>query len=317
MVILVYGQNSFTVKQYLDDVVSRFQEKFDKGCINQLILPDLNSKGLMFGEVSQAVNSMPFLAQKRLVIVKDFLKNVSKEDIENWIELAEKTPETTIFVITVSLTVKDTERRTIFKRLSKVDGAHMHPCPIFSTEQQIQWAKTYLLNQGIKLKNDQIFNVVSGAFDQFSLQKELDKYIAFSRTDVITDDVFSKLSIENAQDKMFILMDKIADNNKSQAITMLYEQRQSGSHDLQIFSMLMRQIRLLSAAKTVEEAPELAKKMGVHPFVARKIMAQSRNLSLDKLKKMHEQGYLLDGMIKHGRISANSAVDRLFLWLIA
>ena len=81
--------------------------------------------------------------------------------------------------------------------------------------------------------------------------------------------------------------------------------------------MLARQIRLLiQVGSLVEDRPtitkqEIAKELGIHPFVAQKTLVQSKQFSLSHLLCVHERLFALDHGAKIGRYDGRMAVDLL------
>jgi DNA polymerase-3 subunit delta len=73
---------------------------------------------------------------------------------------------------------------------------------------------------------------------------------------------------------------------------------------LKIMGMLNRQIRLLWQAKSVIEgggrAPDVARKIRLPIFLARRIVDQSKNWSTEDLERAIHLLYQADGLIKSG-----------------
>jgi DNA polymerase-3 subunit delta len=86
------------------------------------------------------------------------------------------------------------------------------------------------------------------------------------------------------------------------------------SEVLPLFGMIVRQFRLLIMAKDFlqDGAPgEMAGALKIHPFVARKLTGQTRNFSLAQLEAIHHHLLDTDLAIKTGRMEPRLALEML------
>ena len=67
MIIFIYGEDVYRSRQYRDKIVTKFQTERDPGGYNVL---NIDGENAAVGQITQEVCSEPFLAEKRMVIVK-------------------------------------------------------------------------------------------------------------------------------------------------------------------------------------------------------------------------------------------------------
>ena len=67
MLIFVYGDDTFRVQERVQELQLAFQRKFDPTGLNVAFF----GAGAKPGEVLQAVQSLPFMSQKRMVVIRD------------------------------------------------------------------------------------------------------------------------------------------------------------------------------------------------------------------------------------------------------
>ena len=85
--------------------------------------------------------------------------------------------------------------------------------------------------------------------------------------------------------------------------------------------MLVRQIRLLLQVRALcDEAPrtgkqDVANRLGIHPFVAQKLLAEVARRSSLTLESMHSRASELDLAMKRG-LDPSVAVDRLVAMML-
>jgi DNA polymerase-3 subunit delta len=97
----------------------------------------------------------------------------------------------------------------------------------------------------------------------------------------------------------------------------LYQHLEEGENEIYLITMFIRQFRNLLLVKSLAEKGvlnyELAKKTGLHPFVAKKTSDQARNFSAEGLKKIYTKLLDMDISIKTGKITAKMALDMLVM----
>ncbi|MFH1631996.1 MAG: DNA polymerase III subunit delta [bacterium] len=317
MLILVYGKNTFLSQHKVAQMRERFIDKFDASGMN-LAEFQVACEKLPVGDVMQAVQTPPFLAEKRMVIVRGLLSTLKKDDCDPWIDGFNKTPDSTIVILWDSESVKMSEKHHLFKSLIKGQDVHTYPMPMLEGAQLTAWAAEQARDLKLKIDNRLLQKVVAMVGDDlWQLSGELKKLAAYSGGQDVTDDMVSEMVRANFEDQIFAFVDAVAAKNSAQAIKLMQEQRLAGSTDSHLFAMLARQVRLLiSARDVIDRNPratksDVASALGVHPFVAQKSLAQARQITMDQLKHLHGMLFDLDRKLKRSKVSAEVAVDRL------
>lgn len=121
----------------------------------------------------------------------------------------------------------------------------------------------------------------------------------------ITVDVFKKVGSRTAGRTLFELVDAVAERRRNAAFEVLQELLAQGKPPVLLVSMVSRHfIQMLEAFWLLKEGlppRELAGVMGVHPFVAKKLMKQVRYYNLSELEKILEELLELDLSLKKGK----------------
>jgi DNA polymerase-3 subunit delta len=111
------------------------------------------------------------------------------------------------------------------------------------------------------------------------------------------------------------MVDAIVSGNRKQAFKLLEEQRRLGEDSYKLFGLIVWQFRILLGMRDLFErednltSDQIAKKLGIHPFVARKNLALIRRLSLAKLKQLHSQLLDIDLKTKTGQGDQDLLID--------
>jgi DNA polymerase-3 subunit delta len=114
MILFLFGEDTYSSHQKLAQIKAKFIDA-SLGDTN-LSVADCADKELDYTQITQMVLAMPFLAKTRLVVIKNLLSDGKKKLQEQFIELLDKVPDSTVLLIYESEKV---DRRTaLFKALT-------------------------------------------------------------------------------------------------------------------------------------------------------------------------------------------------------
>jgi len=322
MIILVYGDDSFRVQEKVESLRTAFKTKFDPAGINLSVFPDVKTGKMDPNEVMRSAMSFPFLAEKRMVIARDLAASNKKDLV--WAESLDKIPASTIFVLWETLEPRELERKPLFKKLQTVAEAHFYPFPKIEGAALAKWISERVVERGGTIAPDALRALIERAEnDLWQIDGEIQKLVAYADGGQIIKEMVEKLVRASFDSNVFALMDAVSARRTAEVIKLLDEERASGAADGYIFSMLLRQIRiLLGASLLLENNPratkdDVASELDIHPFVATKALQQARNFKPEVLKKVHGFLYELDLGIKSGKWPDKIAVDLVVVSLLA
>ena len=301
---------------------NHFKDKFDKSGMNLVEFPLPGTK-VDIGSVMQAVQTPPFIGEKRMVVVRNLASSLTKPLAKPWVEALKKVPDSTIIIFQDDESVKKFEKRELYKQFQGAEGNHSYPYPEMSVYDVQNWARQESSRLKLNIYSELLNQVVAMVgVDLYQLSGELKKLTAFSNGSAVTSEAVSDLVKANFEDQMFVFIDAIGARDKKKALQLLEEQRESGSPDMHLFGMLARQIRLLVGVRSIlDENPsasksEVANIMGIHPFVAQKTLGQARTFDSRTLKGLHTMLYKFDRGMKRGQIKMDVAVDRFVVQML-
>lgn len=317
MLIFVFGEDAYQAKEKVRIMHEAFLQKFDPAGTNACHFPYGDQKKLEFGAIGQAIQSPPFLATKRFILLKGLLGEVTrKADAGAWIELLSAIPESSIVVLLDVLSSDKIRKHSIFSALKGRQDVHEYVFEAMSEQEAIKWvvveAKKYNLDFPAGLCRD--FVVMAGV-DVWMLSLELKKLVGYCKGRQVTREDLELMVRPSADDQLFDLMDALSQKQLKRAKTLLDQQRRFGMPDAQLFGMLVRQVRLLLAARDYLDAhpqsgqKEVASGLGVHPYVAKKLIEQSRGFSKDQLRTLQIQMMDWDLAAKTGGLDQAQAAD--------
>lgn len=322
MIILVYGDDSFRVQEKVTELRAAFTKKFDPTGINLSVFPDAKTGKMDPAEVIRSAMSFPFLAERRMVIARDLIASTKKEN--DWADNLDKIPAATIFIMWETLEPKALEKKPLFKKLKDLAEAHFYPFPKLEGSALSKWTAGRVVERGGTIAPEALRALIERAGeDLWQLDGEIQKLIAYADGEQITKEMVDKLVRTSFDSNIFALMDAVSSHRAAQVLQLLEEERASGAADGYIFSMLLRQVRiLLSVRLCLDENPranssDIATALDLHPFVAGKALQQARGVSTNKLRLVHDLLYTFDVGMKTGKYSDKISVDLAVVKLLS
>ncbi|MDJ0754696.1 MAG: DNA polymerase III subunit delta [Ardenticatenaceae bacterium] len=315
MFYIFHGDDAFSQKETLESLKKKLGDP-EMLSLNTTVFESGQTRA---NHIIDACNAMPFLAPKRLVIVYNFFSG--KGDKDERAALLDYLP-----------TIPDSARLVFMEKGALEDRSKAIKCARSSEngyEKRFNRPQGRVLERWILDAVDRLggrihpdaarrlaMNVGS---DLQILENEITKLVLYkgisAEPELITIRDVEKLSPYAAEANIFDLVDALGNRNGKRAALLLQQKLDEGSEPFQIFSMFIRQFRLIIQVKElVEEGnkpPEIAKLIKQHPFVVGKIANQARSFDLPQLEKIY--GHLLetDMQVKTGRTDLVTALNLL------
>jgi DNA polymerase III subunit delta len=313
MFYVFHGDDVHNQKETLGQLMSKLGDP---------ALLDLNTTrfaGVMpFVTLRQTCDSIPFLAPARIVIVTDLWQaKPGKEFMAELLAYLPQTPETT---------------RLVFQESKKL--SENNPLVKLAREAQNGYERIFIKPQGSELerwiqertenKNGRITHraahLLAGSVgnDLDILDNELEKLVAykgFDETAVIDANDVALLSPYVAEASIFDLVDAIGNRNGKTASLLLHQKLVEGTDPVYLFSMFVRQFRLLIQVKELAVAgyrpPGIARELNQHSFVVGKLYQQARGFTLPELERIYYHLLEVDVAVKTGQGEIRTALELL------
>jgi len=324
MILFVYGDDHLRVKERTEDFKVKFLAKFDPAGMNVDDIAIRSGALPNVGEVLQAVQAAPFLAEKRLVIIRGLVDALKKTDAKAWVEGFLRTPESTVLLFSDDLSAAEFEKKELAKALAEAPDVHKYPLAKLEGQELISWAKERILKLGLVITPSLLQEIFQRTKDDaWRIDAELEKIAAYANGEAVTHEMIDLLVRADVEADIFAFMDALSSNSPKRALEKLENERESGADSFQLYGMLLRQMRLLVQARAVLKVKpdatkqDLATALKLHPFVAQKILAEVKSWSKSDLEQSHALALRLDKAMKSGT-SPEISVDRLVSeWLIS
>lgn len=302
MVRTLTGDNSFMLQAELEGITREFIGEY-----GDLGLEHLDGDETSFADIQGALQSLPFLATKKMVVLRQASAN--KLFVEQVEPLLKDLPDSTILIIVES---KIDKRSSFYKYLKKATDFREYGS--LDRNGLARWLSQQAKEAGGSLHvQDALYLVERVGVDQRMLANELEKLLIYNSK--VTREIIDLLTDKSPQSTVFELLEA-AFAGKSRDVMRLYEeQRELKTEPQQIIAMLTWQLHILAIVKTAGErsADSIAQQAKINPFVVRKSISIARGISLQTLKDLIEKLLLIDIRLKREDINADDAVQNYLL----
>ncbi len=288
------------LRQYVDNFVV---EHGDMG------LERLDGEEAGYERMREAVQSLPFLAPRKLVVLRS--PGANKEFTEKFEQFLADVAETNDVLL---VEPKLDKRLSYYKQLKK--QTDFKEFAVLDSNGLARYLVEYAKQQGGGLSSgDARLLIDRVGLNQLILQHEVDKLAVY-------DPKISRASIElltdrTPQSNIFELLDAAFAGNIKRATALYSEQRAARVEPQQILAMLVWQLHILAVVKTAgpRSADTIAKEAKISPFTVRKSVDLARKLSLAQLKRRVADLLQIDLDLKTKGVNADEALQLYLLRL--
>lgn len=324
-VYLFHGDETYLRDGFVDKFINLIPEGSRDFNIDLLDGSDVGLEAII-----GAALSLPFLSERRMVIVKNagFFKAKRKGkgseeegddrggDADKALLAYLENPAPTTCLIFCADGID--KKKKVYKAVEK-NGQVVEFAPLKGKDLN-NWMDRRARTLGKVLEPQAAARLVTSiGSDLRQLNVELEKLSCYSETSKITAEDVAVMVSKTVESSIFDLVDAVAEKNYQKAVKMAREMVFLGEPVIKIIFMIARQFRLLLMTKDLIEQgyseKTIASQLQVHPFVAQKCVKQGRSLSTGDLKKALEIILTCDADIKRGRQDAMLALELLIVRL--
>ena len=302
-VYLLYGEEAYLKKQY--------KEKLR----NAMISPDDNmnyayyeGKGINVNEIIDLAETLPFFAERRLIILEDtgFFKS-SASELADYLKAM---PDTTSILFIES----EVDKRNKLYKAVQSKGR------VVELGRQDEGTLLRWVLGNVKRENKQISENTVRHFlakvgtDMENIQKELEKLFCYTmdRDSITTADV-DAICTTQITNQIFDMVNSVADKQQKKALDYYYDLLALKEPPMRILFLLARQFKLLLEVKTLDKQgyarKEIAEKTGINPFVVGKYQVQAKAFSGKDLRTIIEDAVETEECVKTGLLTDTLGVE--------
>ena len=313
-VFFLFGNDEFAITRKLKE----FESDFSDPTSADMNTARLDARSMSEDDLNNAVNAMPFLAKRRLVLLANPSAKYNNPSIrKKFFEYLEKMLDTTRLVMYEFIDPRDAEKHWLVKWAEKNEKlvqakAYMLP----RLKDMTGWIVNETKNQGGSIDPraaEMLKEMVGVDTRQAGMEiAKLQAYVNWARP--ITGQDVEAVCIVTSQQSVFDFVDALANGNGKSAQHLLHRLLEN-EDPFALWGMVVRQFRLLIQAREIVDGggnkEEVARTLGVHPFVAEKTTQQAARFSIESLESIYRRLLHIDEGVKTSQVTLDLAMDTL------
>ena len=269
----------------------------------------LDAEEASFERLQESLQSSPFLAARKLVIIRS--PGANKKFAEQLESILITLPETTDVVLVES---KIDKRSSYYKTLKKLTD--MRSFPALDEQGLSAWLADTAKEQGGTIdRTSARFLVERVGADQQVLASELNKLLTYDPA--ITRHTIELLTEPTPQSKIFDLLEAAFAGNTKQALALYQDQRDQKVDPSQIIAMLTWQFKIVAIVESAgsRSDADISREAKLSPYTLQKSRAITRRLKVVRLKELITELLTIDARSKRENIDLDESLQNFLLQL--
>ena len=304
---LLFGEEAYLRNQYKNRLKNALSDPSDTMNFSRF-----EGKGILPAEIISLADTLPFFAERRLILIEDsgFFKNKCDE-------LADYLPTMPDTTCLLFVETEVDKRNRLYKAVQKYGRV---------TEFQVQDERTLMkwILSTLKKENRQITETTLRTFlehtgtDMENISMELDKLLSYTLgRDVITSEDVNAICTMQTTGQIFEMIRAIAEKNQKKALELYYDLLALKEPPMRILFLIARQFNQLLLVKSLAakglDKNAIASRAQIAPFVAGRCMAQARSFALTQLEAAVRDCVESEEAVKTGAVSDILSVELLIV----
>lgn len=282
-----------------------------------------DGRSLTLSELQQASASLPFLSDRRLVIVNHYLGRLAgrgkggteSKTLDALAEALPAMPDTVRLIFVEDEPLPKTH--PILRLAQQHEAGHVQAFDGPGRGELTGWIVKRVERKGASIERPAADALAVAVGDDLRLlDSELEKLVTYvgNERPIARADV--ELLVPYAGEaNIFAMVDAIGRRDGQTALRLLHGLLDGNAAPLYLLSMIVRQFRILIQVKELSAqglaVSTIARRAGLHPFVAEKAGRQAMNFSIGQLEVIYAGLLETDLAIKTGRMQDVLALDTL------
>lgn len=304
---LLYGEEAYLRTQYKNRLKNALADPSDTMNFSRF-----DGKGIDPAEIISLAETLPFFAERRLILIEDsgFFKNKCDE-------LADYLPNMPDTTCLLFVETEVDKRNRLYKAVQKYGRV---------TEFQLQDERTLMKwilgtlkkeNKKITESTLQLFLERTGS-DMENIHMELEKLLSYTiGREVITSEDVEEICTMQTTGQIFEMIRAIAEKKQRLALDLYYDLLALKEPPMRILFLIARQFNQLLLVKSLTakgmDRASVASKAQIAPFIAGRLMTQARSFTMQQLRNAVQDCVDAEEAVKTGRMTDVLSVEILIV----
>ncbi len=313
MLIFVTGEDTFRSREFLHEQIEKFRKTRDPQNLNISIV-DAQKKDV--NEIFGDIFAPPFLGQKRLVVLENLLTSGRKDLLGRFQETLEskRFPENSVIIIWHDASKSKLKEVTTLLKLLDVEQ-YVYRFETLSSLELGKWVYERVRRSNSAIDEQAKQYLAENAENTWQLANTVDQLVSYKIGKTIERSDVELFLGRKEQANVFSFAEAVAAGNKKLAFSLLSNLRAMGEEDMYLFSMIIREYRILLQISDytriyhTASADQMAMVLSLHPFVIKKTLPRLAILTYDFLESRYRALLEYDSKIKTGFLPAEKLLE--------
>lgn len=307
--------------------INRLKDKYINPSFENLNFISIDEKESDFEDILNACETLPFMSDKKIVVVKDIGKMLENDSSDLSKKLGKYIETLGDYLILILVDKSNNLKKTtsIYKNSKKlgrvVDFDSLRGRELNNWVETIARRKEKTISSANinYFLNKSTYSNYRSDKNLYDLENELLKVISYSGKDEIEKESIDMVLIKTLDNNIFDLLKHISSRNSSAALNVFDEIHQSKEPVQRVVYMIIRHLRLLLMYKLYREKGytenDTRGKMKISPYEFKNIGSQSGGFTQERLLKALDEILELDEKLKTSSLDEKLALEVMIVKL--
>lgn len=263
-------------------------------------------------EVIDLAETLPFFAEKRLIVLED--SNFAKESNDQFADYIPQIPQSTVILMVES----EVDKRNRVYKAAAANGRAVD----FEKQNEntlTSWILSRVKKEGKQITTGAVQMLFERCGDDMTcLDSELEKLFSYTlERDAITGEDVEAICVKQTEANIFEMIRFVSLGKRKEALGLYYEMLSAKEPPMRILYLLAKQFNQLLQVKLLTEDGNSAKIIGekIHlkDYIVKKLQDQGRRFSKDALFEALEECTELEEAVKTGKLADSMSVELVIL----
>jgi len=304
---LLYGEEDYLRKQYRDKLKAALTAPDDTMNYHYYEGKDIN-----VGEIIDLAETMPFFADRRVIILEN--SGLCKSGGDALAEYLKQPAESVVIILVESQIDK---RSRLFKTVKDKGRA----CEFVPQNEQTlkKWIASLAKqdNRKISEQTAEFFLEKTGT-DMANIRTEWEKLICYTMgKEIIEKEDVDVICTQRVSNRIFDMVAAIAEKRQQEALDMYHDLLTLKEPPMGILALISRQFNLMLQVKELQQkgmgGRQIADKVGLAPFIVQKYERQASRFKMKELREALNACVEADEAVKMGRLNDVLSIELLII----
>ncbi|MCR4322687.1 MAG: DNA polymerase III subunit delta [Candidatus Azambacteria bacterium] len=311
MIIVLHGLNTFFTKRKRDEIVAGYRAKHPQGLSFFEFDEESDTR-----TVKEAIETISLFEDKKLVVCRNFLRNVEDDEVFfSWLkERKIKEDNTTVVVLSENRVLVGKKENTIAWLLERPTVAQQ--ADSVSATRLPAWLIQEAARHQAEIERDAALYLIDACGDDlWRLSQEIEKCATYNKK--ITKEHTQLLVPMPAEGRIFDALSALEEGNTKKAAVHFSALLKEGEDWAKMFGAVVFHFRSMVRVRSLLDLgwkkEQIQKELGMHPFALQKAITHASTKSMDSLSKTYHALARADHSLKTGAMMPEAFFERLLL----